>query len=175
MMIGLDHALAGQVAVRLFPALMVVAAAADVMWLRIPNWLILLLVISFLPFAATTGMPLWLFATNLTTASVLLVAGYLIFSRGWFGGGDAKLLAAAGLWLGFPCVLPFILLTAAVGGVLAAAIGLMFALHVEAGFRSARLDRVFAVFKPDVPYGFAIAAGAILTTPLSWWMVSATG
>ena len=30
----------------------------------------------------------------------MLVLGVLLFIPGWFGGGDAKLMAAIGLWIG---------------------------------------------------------------------------
>jgi Flp pilus assembly protein protease CpaA len=31
----------------------------------------------------------------------------------------------------------------------------------------------FAGLKPDVPYGYALAIGAILAFPQSWWMPAA--
>ena len=61
------------------------------------------------------------------------------------------------------------------GVLLAAAIALWFMLHVEASTRSQRLGAIFGELAPDVPYGFALAAGAILATPFSWLSLPFTG
>lgn len=164
---------AAYIALLMFPLLMIVAGAGDVLSLRIPNLLCGAIGLLFLPFAVATGMPAWLIAVHLATCLAVLVIGYGLFSLGLIGGGDAKLMAAAVLWLGLPCALLFIMYTALAGGLLAAAIGLMFMLDLEAGQRSARLNRLFAGLRPGIPYGFAIAAGAILATSSSWWMRAA--
>lgn len=158
-----------------FPLLMIIAGAGDVMTLRIPNRLVICLAILFPPFAWATGMSSLLFGIHLLTAAALLAAGFALFSADLFGGGDAKLLAAAGLWLGFPCVIPFLVITAVAGGVVALAIGALYAVNMEAGMRGSRAALLLSSFRPDVPYGFAIAVGAILTVPLSWWSVVAYG
>lgn len=165
---------AGQTAILSFPFIMVIAGAVDVMSRRIPNELCSVLGASFFVFAVATGMPLWMIASHVITGTSLLLAGFCLFDRGWIGGGDAKLLAAAGLWLGFPAVLPFLLFSALGGGVLAMGMGLWFIATTEMRIVSAALDRALAPLAPDLPYGFALAAGAILTTPLTWWMVVAT-
>lgn len=164
----------GQVAIALFPILMMGAGAVDVMTMRIPNRLIVALATLFVPFAVVTGMPFWLMGLHAGTGAVLLLVGFGLFSLGWIGGGDAKLLAAAGLWLGFPCVLPFILFSAVAGGLLAAAVGIWFTLTAEASLNSATLGNALAPMRPDLPYGFALATGAILAVPFSWWMSAAS-
>lgn len=165
--------LAGQAALMMFPLLMIIAGAGDVMTLRIPNRLIMILMATFPPFAFAVGMSPLIFAIHVATAAVLLTAGFALFSLRLFGGGDAKLLAAAALWLGFPCAIPFVFFTAIAGGVLALAIGIMHAVQQEAEVQAPALGRLFTGFRPDVPYGFAIAIGAILTLPLTWWTVVA--
>lgn len=167
--------MAGQLAVLLFPLFVIVAGAGDVMTRRIPNRLVIFVAAGFIPLAISVGMPVWMVGLHFATAIVLLAGGFTLFSFGYIGGGDAKLMAAAGLWLGFPVVLPFLLFSAVAGGLLAAAIGLWFMAHLEAGIRSKRADRLLAELKPDVPYGFALAAGAILATPFSWMMGPAGG
>lgn len=152
---------------------MIVASALDVMTLRISNRLVSVTALLFFPSAVASGMPMWLMGLHVATGLVLFLIGYALFSLRLFGGGDGKLLAAAGLWLGFPCVLPFLLFTTLAGGVLAAAIGLWFMLNTEAGVRGGALGRVLAPLRPALPYGFAIAAGAILTVPLTRWMALA--
>jgi prepilin peptidase CpaA len=169
-----DFHMVGQVAVVSFPLVMTVAGAMDVMTRRIPNGLCVFLALIFFPFALSTGMPPVFIGLHLVTAAVLLLIGYGLFVFGLVGGGDAKLLAAAGLWLGFPSVLPFVVFTALAGGVLAGCIGLWFVVNIEAGMRSEALNRILAPLAPDVPYGFALAAGAILTVPFTWWMAVAS-
>lgn len=155
-------------AVLLFPLSMIVAGAMDVMTRRIPNLLVTALACAFFPLAWAAGMPSGMVAENCATAIVLLGVGFALFSRGIIGGGDAKLFAVAGLWLGFPPSVVFVGFTAVAGGLLATAIGLWFMLHIEASTRSERLEAFLGELAPDVPYGFALAAGAILATPFSW-------
>ncbi len=165
----------GQFFLMLFPLLMILGGAVDVMTRRIPNSLVVGTAALFLPAALVTGMPLWIMSLHVATAAVLLALGFGLFSFGVVGGGDAKMMAAAGLWLGFPCSILFITFSALAGGLLAAAMGLWFLVTMEGGMHSAWFDKAVAPLKPSVPYGFALAAGAILATPFSWWMRAAIG
>lgn len=165
----------GQFFLLLFPLLMIIGGVGDVMTRRIPNSLIIGMTVLFLPAALATGMPLWIMSLHFATAAVLLLLGFGLFSFGVVGGGDAKMMAVAGLWLGFPCSILFITFSALAGGLLAAAMGLWFLVTMEGGMHSAWFDKAVAPLKPSVPYGFALAAGAILATPFSWWMRAAIG
>src|SRR6185312_11232919 len=49
-------------------------------------------------------------------AGIVLVAAALVFWRGWIGGGDVKLMAAASFLLGGDNTLPFLLYMALIGG-----------------------------------------------------------
>lgn len=153
---------------------MVIAGFADVATLRIPNRLLAVATIGFFPFALMTGMPGWMLALHLLSASVLLAIGYGLFMCGVLGGGDAKMMAVAGLWLGYPCSILFVVFSVLAGGLLAGAAGLWCWINLEGRLRSDRMNRVFSSFVPNLPYGFALAAGAILATPFSWWMRIAT-
>jgi prepilin peptidase CpaA len=147
---------------------MVVAGGIDVMSRRIPNLLILVTALAFPPFAFAIGMPWWMAFEHGATATVLLILGFALFSLRFIGGGDAKLMAVAGLWLGLAPSVLFVAYTALAGGILAAAVGLWHILRVEAGLRSNTADALLGVLKPDVPYGYALATGAILAIPYSW-------
>ena len=153
-----------------FPLLVTIAGAADVATRRIPNLLMGVTAATFLPFAVATGMPVSILIIHVATACVLLLLGYALFAFGILGGGDAKMIAVSGLWLGFPCSILFVVFAALAGGVLALATGVWFMSSWESAIRSERLARLFSPLAPDIPYGFALAAGAILATPLSWWM-----
>jgi prepilin peptidase CpaA len=160
----------------LLPALMIVAAFTDVSSYKIPNWLTGLTAALFFPMALLTGMPLVDFGWHLLAGALLFVAGYAGFMLRLFGGGDAKLLAAAGLWFGIDQSGSFILLTALAGGVLAVSIGLWasamalyehFGLGVEGSF-----FKKLRGFTPSLPYGIALCVGALLAFPNTWWVTA---
>ncbi len=149
-----------------FPALVIVAALKDATSFTIPNWISLALVAAFAPVALACGVALPQIGLAFGVGVVALLAGMAMFGMGWIGGGDAKLLAASALWLGWPAVMPFILITALCGGALA--LGLL-------GLRSVWLRPVAAqgpawigrLATPGAaaPYGVAICAGALATFP----------
>jgi prepilin peptidase CpaA len=157
------------------PVLLIVAGAADVLSLRIPNWLTALTAGLFFPMAYATGMPLPDLEAHIFVGISLFVAGFLFFQLGLFGGGDAKLMAAAGLWFGTAQTLPFLFLTALAGGVLAIFVGAwslatmhwdIHASDVSLGTMGKRL----LALKPNVPYGLAFAVGGIIAFRDTWWM-----
>jgi prepilin peptidase CpaA len=139
------------------PVLLVWAAAVDFLTRSIPNAVILLLVAFFGLFAIAAGMPLSQIAAHMGCAYAVLACGFLLFSRAMIGGGDAKLLAAASLWFGFEGLLPFLAATALAGGMLSLAYLTVSAVKVGLG-QEAALART-------VPYGAAIAAGALAVLP----------
>lgn len=150
----------------IFPALVIVAALKDATSFTIPNWISLALVAAFAPVALACGVTLSEIGLAFGVGAAALLAGMAMFAMGWIGGGDAKLLAASALWLGWPAVLPFVVVTALCGGALA--VGLL-------ALRSARL-RPLAILGPAwvgrlatpgaaAPYGVAICAGALATFP----------
>ena len=87
-----------------------------------------------------------------------------------FGGGDAKLLAAAGLWFGTAQVLPFLVFTVLAGGALALLVGVWSMISMDWEIHEVRWATKVKNLKPNVPYGYAFAIGAILAFPQSWWM-----
>jgi prepilin peptidase CpaA len=100
----------------------------------------------------------------------MFVLGFLLFSLRLFGGGDAKLLAAAGLWLGWPDLIPFLVMTAVAGGVLGLAVGVWSFINMSSEIKQGSIFKRFGALKPSVPYGYAFAVGAILAFPGTWWM-----
>lgn len=151
-----------------FPALVLAAAVSDATSFTIPNWMSLALLAVF-PFAAlATGLPLPAMGLHFAVGGAVLAVGIGMFAMRWVGGGDAKLLAAVSLWLGWSALPTFLLGAAIVGGVLAMAL---------LALRSDRLRPVVVLGPPwfsrladpgeGVPYGVAIAAGALLALPSS--------
>lgn len=154
----------------LLPFLVVVAGIYDFFTLRIPNWLNAVIVLAFFPMALLTGLPFEIMLWHCLTAIVILVIGFGLFSGGFIGGGDAKLLAAAGLWFGWPAALPFVVFTAIAGGVLALAFQLWGMLKFEQEVHEIGWAKRFLNIKADLPYGIAIAAGGIISFSGTWWM-----
>jgi prepilin peptidase CpaA len=157
------------ISILLFPALMILAGVNDALTLRIPNWLTLLIAILFFPLAYINGMPADQILWHTVTGVVLLVIGFSLFAAGLFGGGDAKLMAAAGFWFGWPVAMKFLVFTALAGGVLALVVALWAALQMDQEMRGNTWIERFKNKKVDVPYGIAFAAGAVIAFPDTWW------
>jgi prepilin peptidase CpaA len=157
----------------LFPILMILAGAGDALTMRIPNWLNILIALLFFPMAVLTGMPVADIGLHLAVGVAMFVLGFALFSLGLFGGGDAKLLAAAGLWLGWPDLLDFLVVTAIAGGILALCVGAWSVIRFNSELQDGSIFRRFKSIKPNVPYGYAFAIGAVLSFPETWWFGAA--
>jgi prepilin peptidase CpaA len=150
----------------IFPALVVVAALKDVTSYTIPNWISLALIAAFAPVALVSGASLATLGLCLASGLVALLVGMGMFAAGWIGGGDAKLFAASVLWLGWPAALPFMLVTGMAGGALT--LGL---LSLRSGWFEPVLAggpawlRKLGAQGGDIPYGVAIAVGALAAFP----------
>ena len=161
----------------LLPSLMIIAALSDFASLRIPNWLTGLIALLFFPMAWATGMPLQDFAMHVLAGVILFFAGYGLFSAGLFGGGDAKLMAAAGFWFGTGQTMSFLVMTALAGGALALVIAgwsfISLSWDMTGGEKTLNIRQRMKQLSPKLPYGFALAVGAILAFPQTWWMTAA--
>lgn len=158
-----------------FTVIMVLAAASDLRSRRIPNVL------------TVTGIVLapvlWgLFEGSAAVlASVLggglaLMVGVALFALGAMGGGDAKLLAAMGAFVGSARLLSALLATGVAGGVLALAVAVGRRQLLASLLRSWHLTvRLLTLGRKGVarsvespgaltiPYGVVIAAGGLFT------------
>jgi prepilin peptidase CpaA len=115
--------------------LMVVMAWSDLKVLKIPNWLVLSVLVVFLV-CGLWGLPLDTFAWRLGQGVVVLIIGFLIFALGGIGGGDAKMAAALAPFVVPAEVLPFLALYAVTTLVLMAVLRMVqqFARHEETGW-----------------------------------------
>lgn len=159
-----------------FPALMAYAAASDLLTMTIPNRVSLALVAGFAVMAGLGGMPLSLLYMNVAAALCVLAITFGMFAAGWMGGGDAKLAAATTLWIGFSGLMEYALISAVAGGVLTVAL-LSARNHPLPAFAanwewSRRLHDV----KTGIPYGLALAFGALIAYPHSdFWRLAVAG
>jgi prepilin peptidase CpaA len=159
----------------LFPALMAFAASSDLLTMTISNKVSLALIAGFGIMAAITGMNLTDIGLHFAAAALVLLVAIFCFARGWVGGGDAKLVSATALWLGFPHLVEYLLAASIFGGVLTLLI---------IGFRRFPLPPLLAsqvwldrLHRPDtgVPYGIALALAALVVYPHTMWMKAFAG
>lgn len=157
------------VVLTLFPALLVGAAAGDLLTFRIPNWVSIAVVALFVPAAVLAGFDWTQAGLHAALALCLLAGGMGLFAMGLLGGGDAKLLAATGLWMGWGALPAYLVWAALIGGVLAAMV-LLFRKMPLAGIegRAAWIGRLHDR-QQGIPYGIALAGGALMALPQTIW------
>jgi prepilin peptidase CpaA len=157
----------------LFPAIMAFAASSDLLTMTISNRVSLILVGGFLALALVKGMGTAAILSHFGAAAVVLVVSFGFFTRGWIGGGDAKLAAATTLWFGFDYLMNYLVYASVFGGALTLLL-IQFRLVPLPGllsgqFWAQRLHRQDG----DVPYGIALAAAALVVYPDTPWMRAA--
>jgi len=152
-----------------FSSAMVFAAVWDLTTMTIPNRLTLALAVGFvlvLPFA---GLSLAQIGLHVAAGALMLAVGMAFFGLGWIGGGDAKLVAATALWIGWSDLLVYLLIASVFGGALT-----LLLLY----FRSLPLPQIFVRHRwlarlhdqhAGIPYGLALAAGALFMLPETGW------
>jgi prepilin peptidase CpaA len=162
--------IANALSILLFPAVMAFAASSDLLTMTISNWLTLALAGGFAILALISGMSLHDIAMHLAAGAIVLAAGFICFSRGWIGGGDAKLAAATALWFGFDHLMAYLIYASLFGGVLTILLLQFRSLPLPAML--ARQSWVMRLHEKGggVPYGIALAAAALAVYPETGWM-----
>lgn len=157
----------------LFPAMMAFAASTDLFTMKISNRVPVILATGFLALAWLDGLPAAEIGSHLAAGMLVLAVSFIFFSRGWIGGGDAKLAAATALWFGWAQLGDYLLVASLLGGVLT---------FLILEFRRRTLPPALAgqawlarLHEPNggVPYGIALAAAALIVYPSTTWMTSA--
>jgi prepilin peptidase CpaA len=145
-----------------------VAALTDLRTRRIPNLIPSVLAAAALFLHAREG---WgSLAISAAVCVAVFLAGTVLFSLNFIGGGDVKLIAAAAATLGWPQSLPFLLCTIFAGALLGIGIALargrlratignlyVMAVPISAGMRPTAVSSAAGT----MPYAIAIFAGAI--------------
>ncbi|MGE3301757.1 MAG: prepilin peptidase [Hyphomonadaceae bacterium] len=142
-----------------FAGLLLWAAASDLATMEIPNRISIIMAALYPAAALVCGMEPLSILFHMGLGAAALAIGWGLFSLGVFGGGDAKVIAAAAIWTGPAVLLPFLLVTAIAGGGLAA-----LALVTRARFKPADGMPSFVnrfLGERGVPYAVAIAAGGL--------------
>ena len=159
-----------QLSLAIFAACMVWAAVNDLRTMKIPNLCVLALLATFavvvVPFSDLTWVAL---GDHLVVMVGLLVIGFALFMFNVLGAGDGKLMAATALWLGPSASFDFVVYTTALGGLLALGV-----LMLRGSLLPVRLATHPIIVRMQdnsrtIPYGMAIAPGALLALPSSPW------
>ena len=141
----------------LLAILLVVAAVIDVRTFTISNGLNATVALMAPLYWWSIGLPLWPDAAiQVAVAASVFALLAVTFYMGMMGGGDVKLAAAIALWFSPITTLKFLVLMSLAGGVLTLIVLLI---HKKRG--NPRLDEDGNPVRPEVPYGVAIAAGAL--------------
>ena len=164
----------------IFPFCMVHAALSDAVTMTIANRLSLLLAGSFIVLAPLTGMDWTVYGWHLAAGLAVLTVTFTIFAMGGMGGGDAKLLSATALWMGFGIpLLQYLVYGAILGGFLTLAI-LAFRGSPVSWYAGRNMFlRHFADSSAGVPYGVALGVAGLMVFPntalFMWVMERVTG
>ena len=141
----------------LLAVILIVAAVIDVRTFTISNGLNATVALMAPLYWWSIGLPMWPDAA-MQVGVALGVFGLLAltFYMGMMGGGDVKLAAAIALWFKPVTTLKFLVIMSIAGGVLTLIVLLI---HKNRGKAPSEGDA--SAVKPEVPYGVAIAVGAL--------------
>ena len=149
--------------------LLLCAAMSDIAARIIPNKicaLLTILAIAHLPLSDPTQL-----MASIVTPSLMFASLFILYTRGYLGGGDVKLLSPLAIGLSFTSLLQLLTVMSLAGGVIAL---LHLALRrlprpslppVGSSFvrRIYAIERWRNLRRAPLPYGVAIAAGGIWT------------
>jgi prepilin peptidase CpaA len=156
----------------LFPALMAFAAASDLFTMTISNRVSLALAAGFLALALLGGMGLHEILSHLAAGAAVLVVAFACFAMGWVGGGDAKVAAAAALWFGFGHLLNYLVYASLFGGVLTLLLLQFRQWPLPYPFNGQGWLIKLHAKESGIPYGIALAIGALMVYPDTEWIKS---
>jgi len=150
----------------ILPLCLAMAAFSDILTMKIPNRVSVVLALSFFAVAPFSGMDLVTFGWSIAAAFAVFAGCFALFAFNVMGGGDAKILSAAALWYGFNHdLVAFLALTGLFGGGLA-----LIVLFIRANQNILLVSPIpipmhFFKDRAGIPYGVAIGAAAFATFP----------
>ena len=147
------------------PALLAASAGWDMASYTIPNFLPTAFIVVFVAFALTSGMAPAAIGVHALAGLAGLAMGFALFAFGLIGGGDAKLFAVIVLWLGFRDLLDYTLMTSVFGGALALALIGLRNLPIPSALSGQGWLMRLLDPRSGIPYGVALAAGALVILP----------
>lgn len=147
------------------PVFFALGAMTDILSYRIPNWIPGALILLFALAAPLAGMPLQTVGMHVLVFIIALLLGMGLFAFNLVGGGDAKLLAAAALWMGPAMIVKYAFAFALVGGAVALAILVLRRIPMPAS--ASRVPVLGPLLQPTagMPYGVALGIGGLIVLP----------
>lgn len=159
-----------------FPFCMAFAIVSDMVSMTIANRVSIILVAAFAFAAPLTGMAWADYGWHFAAGATVLCITFGLFAMGGMGGGDAKLLAATALWMGFsPQLLHYLVQAAVLGGLLTLVLVFYRGSSLSVVTGGNVLLRNFADRKAGVPYGVALGIAGLMvypSTPLMQWALA---
>jgi prepilin peptidase CpaA len=142
---------------------MCAAMVSDLLTFRIPNILPVLVTVAFIPTALAVGVSGMDVLAHVSAAAALLLICFILFVRGYIGGGDAKLLSAGALWTGWTSLYAYVFFVAAIGGVFAVILIVFRRFPLpEVASRVGWLAQLHGN-RDAIPYGVAIGGGMLVS------------
>jgi prepilin peptidase CpaA len=164
-------------AAAVFAGALLWAAVSDVRTFEVPNGVSIAILAAFPFLAVADGIGWEVAANHLLTGGAALVVGFGLFVARVMGAGDAKLLAAVSLWMGWPALAPYLFFVALAGGVFSLLLVIFRRLPLPDGLGALEWVRRLHERKKDIPYAVALALPAIFMLPrtvfpggvAAWW------
>lgn len=154
----------------IFPFCLIYAGISDAMSFTIPNRISLILVVSFLLLVPFSGLGLADIGSHVLVGFLALISGFVLFARGYLGGGDVKIIAAAALWLGLEQIVPFLLVTAFFGGILSVVVLFLRNMPLPQFLQGQTWLINWQCGQAAVPYGIAIGLAGLAVYPQTHWL-----
>lgn len=158
----------------LFATPQLMAALNDANAMKIPNRIPLIVLAAYFFMVPFTWAGLPVFLEHLTVGLVLFSVGFAMFAFGWMGGGDSKLLAATAFWFTWPDAFAYMIYTALFGGALTLFI-MLGRSYIPVKVITSQWAQTMFKDETKIPYGLALAAGAIAVLPSSQIFKAALG
>lgn len=150
----------------ILPLCLAMAAFSDILTMKIPNRIPVVLAVSFFAIAPFSGLDLATFGWSVIAGVCVFAACFALFALNVMGGGDAKILSAAALWYGFNGdLVSFLALTGIFGGGLALIVLVIRANQNFLLVSPIPIPMHFFKDRAGIPYGVAIAASGFATFP----------
>ena len=159
----------GIIGLAFFSMSVIFAGISDLSTMRIPNRLVMAILLGYVILAPLAGLSLSQVGMGIASALIVFCLAFGVFAMGWMGGGDVKLMSVAALWLGLPQLGPFLLWTSMVGALLTLALMVYRSLPLSKAVRGFGWASDLHTTKTGVPYGVAIASASLIVIAASPW------
>ena len=139
---------------------LIVAAIWDVSRFEIPDTISVVILAAAVAYGLATPGFNWI--SHISAMALFFGCGLFMFSRGWLGGGDVKVMTACAAWAGLSGLLMQLALISVAGGAL---VGALMLGRVIVRLSGRDPVQTLHLFRADarVPYAVAIAGG------VAWW------